>query len=177
MMLAIAFVLILMLILKTLSFGNNSYCWSLLIFAVIGFAAQMIDGAIGMTYGVFSNSFLLSMGVPPALSSASIHTAEVFTTLASGVSHLKLGNFDKKIFQKLLIPGVIGGCLGAYLLSSAPVSLMKIAVNIYLLIISLVIIAKAVRLTISGKPSFKGMGLLGGLGGSWMPSAEADGGQ
>jgi len=160
-----AFIFLLMLILKTSSFGNNSYYWSLLIFVLIGFVAQMIDGAIGMAYGVFSNSFLLSMGVPPALSSASIHTAEVFTTLASGVSHLKLGNVDKKIFQKLLIPGVIGGCLGAYLLSSAPVSHTKIAVNIYLLIISLVIIAKAVRLAYSGKPSFRGIGLLGGLGG------------
>ena len=162
---AIVLVFLLALTLKTLSFKGVSYYWSSLIFALIGFVAQMIDGAIGMTYGVFSNSFLLSMGIPPALSSASIHTAEVFTTFASGVSHLKLGNVDKKIFQKLLIPGVIGGCLGAYLLSSAPVSLMKIAVNIYLLIISLVIIAKAVKLTFSGKPSFRGIGLLGGLGG------------
>jgi len=162
---AVVLVLLLSLALKTLSLEGGSYAWSLLIFALIGFVAQMIDGAIGMAYGVFSNSFLLNMGIPPALSSASIHTAEVFTTLASGLSHLKLGNVDKKIFQKLLIPGVIGGCLGAYLLSSAPVSLMKIAVNIYLLIISLVIIAKAVKLTFSGKPSFKGISLLGGLGG------------
>jgi len=162
---AVVLVLLLVLILKTPSLEGGSYYWSLLIFALIGFVAQMIDGAIGMAYGVFSNSFLLSMGVPPALSSASIHTAEVFTTLASGVSHLKLGNVDKKIFRSLIIPGVIGGCLGAYVLSSAPVGYMKIVVNIYLLIISVVIIAKAVRLTFSGKPSFKGIGLLGGLGG------------
>ena len=162
----VAIILLLVLMLKTLSFGSGySYYWSLLIFALIGFVAQMIDGAIGMAYGVFSNSFLLSIGVPPALSSASIHTAEVFTTLASGVSHLKLGNVDKKIFRSLIIPGVIGGCLGAYILSSTPVGYMKIVVNIYLLIMSLVIIAKAVRLTFSGKPSFKGIGLLGGLGG------------
>ena len=161
----VAAILLLVLMLKTSSSGVGSYYWSLLIFALIGFVAQMIDGAIGMAYGVFSNSFLLSMGMPPALSSASIHTAEVFTTLASGISHLKFGNVDKKIFRSLIIPGVIGGCLGAYVLSSAPVGYMKIVVNIYLLIISVVIIAKAVRLTFSGKPSFKGIGLLGGLGG------------
>ena len=162
---AVVLVLLLSLALKMLTLGGVSYAWSLLIFALVGFVAQMIDGAIGMAYAVFSNSFLLSMDIPPALSSASIHTAEVFTTLASGVSHLKLGNVDKKIFQKLLIPGVIGGCLGAYFLSSAPVNFMKTAVNIYLLIISLVMIAKAARLTLSGKPSFRGISLLGGLGG------------
>jgi uncharacterized membrane protein YfcA len=127
--------------------------------------AQIIDGAIGMAYGVFSNSFLLSVGVPPALASASIHTAEVFTTLASGVSHLKFGNVDKKIFRGLIIPGVIGGCLGAYVLSSAPISYMRIIVNIYLLIIGIVIIVKAVKFMVSSKPSFRGVSLLGGVGG------------
>ena len=161
----IALIILLVLMFKTLSSGGGSYYWNFFIFTLIGFVAQMIDGAIGMTYGVFSNSFLLSMGVPPALASASIHTAEVFTTLASGVSHLKLGNVDKKIFRNLIIPGVIGGCLGAYVLSSAPVSYMKIIVNIYLLIIGAVITIKAIRFTFSGKPSFKGIGLLGGLGG------------
>jgi len=107
---AIVLVLLLSLALKTLSLEGGSYAWGLLIFALVGFAAQMIDGAIGMAYGVFSNSFLLSMGVPPTLSSASIHTAEVFATLASGISHLKLGNVNKKIFRSLIIPGVIGGC-------------------------------------------------------------------
>jgi uncharacterized membrane protein YfcA len=141
---------------------------SFLIFVLIGFLAQMVDGAIGMGYGVFSNSFLLSVGVPPALASASIHTAEVFTTLSSGVSHLKFGNVDKRIFRSLLIPGVIGGCLGAYVLSSTPTSYMKVAVNVYLLIIGVVIIVKAVfhfPLISSSKPSLRGVGLLGGLGG------------
>jgi len=104
--------------------------------------------------------------VPPVLASASIHTAEVFTTLVSGVSHLKFGNVDKKIFRSLIIPGVIGGCLGAYVLSSAPVSYMKIVVNVYLLMIGVVIIVKAVKFAFSSKPSFKGVSLLGGVGGS-----------
>ena len=160
-----ALILLLVLILKTSSSGGGFDYWSILIFTLIGFVAQMIDGAIGMAYGVFSNSFLLSIGVPPALSSASIHTAEVFTTLASGVSHLKFGNVDKKIFRSLIMPGVIGGCIGAYVLSSAPVGYMKIVVNTYLLIIGAVIIVKAIKFTLSGKASFKGISLVGGLGG------------
>jgi uncharacterized membrane protein YfcA len=155
----------LVLAVKTFFSGSEPYYWSFLLFMLIGFVAQIIDGAIGMAYGVFSNSFLLSVGVPPALASASIHTAEVFTTLASGVSHLKFGNVDKKIFRNLIIPGVIGGCLGAYVLSSAPVGYMKIIVNVYLLIIGVVIIVKAVKFMVSTKPSFKSVSLLGGLGG------------
>jgi uncharacterized membrane protein YfcA len=150
---------------KTFFSGSEPYYWSFLLFMLIGFVAQIIDGAIGMAYGVFSNSFLLSVGVPPALASASIHTAEVFTTLASGVSHLKFGNVDKRIFRGLIIPGVIGGCLGAYVLSYAPISYMKIIVNIYLLIIGIVIIVKAVKFMVSSKPSFRGVSLLGGVGG------------
>jgi uncharacterized membrane protein YfcA len=156
---------LLVLAIKTFFSGNEPYYWNFFLFMLIGFVAQIIDGAIGMAYGVFSNSFLLSVGVPPALASASIHTAEVFTTLASGVSHLKFGNVDKKIFRNLIIPGVIGGCLGAYVLSSAPISYMRIIVNIYLLIIGIVIIVKAVKFMVSSKPSFRGVSLLGGVGG------------
>jgi len=161
----IATILLLVLTLKIFSFGSESYYWTLLIPILIGFVAQVIDGAIGMAYGVLSNSFLLSIGVPPALASASIHTAEIFTTLASGISHLKFGNVDKRIFRNLIIPGVIGGCLGACVLSYAPISYMKIFVNIYLLIMGAVIIVKAAKFTLSGKPSFKGVSLLGGVGG------------
>jgi hypothetical protein len=156
---------LLVLAIKTFFSGNGPYYWNFFLFMLIGFVAQIIDGAIGMAYGVFSNSFLLSVGVSPALASASLHTAEVFTTLASGVSHLKFGNVDKKIFRNLIIPGVIGGCLGAYVLSSAPVGYMKIIVNVYLLMIGVVIIVKAVKFMVSTKPSFKSVSLLGGLGG------------
>ena len=64
---------------------------------VVGFLAQLIDGSLGMAYGVSSNSFLLGVGVPPAIASASVHTAEVFTTAISGFSHWKLGNIDRRI--------------------------------------------------------------------------------
>ena len=69
----------------------------------------MIDGALGMAYGVSSNTFLLSLGIPPAAASASVHMAEVVTTGISGFSHWKLGNVDWKLVKRLLIPGVLGG--------------------------------------------------------------------
>jgi len=138
----------------------------LLIFMLIGFVAQLVDGAIGMAYGVLSNSFLLSLGVPPAPASYSIHTAEIFTTLASGTSHLRLRNVDKKLLKKLVIPGVIGGALGAFLLSSAPSHPIKIVVSIYLLIMGLTILIKAIR-TAAKKRILKPhqISLLGGFGG------------
>ena len=90
----------------------------LILFFLVGFAAQIIDGALGMAYGVSANSFLMGIGVPPALASASVHTAEVFTTGISGFSHWRFGNVDKQIIKRLAITGVIGGITGAYLLSN-----------------------------------------------------------
>lgn len=115
---------------------------SIWIFILAGFAAQMIDGALGMAYGVSSTSFMLSLGISPAIASASVHTAETFTTLVSGLTHLKLGNVDKQMFKKLVIPGVLGGVLGAYILTSLPGDILKPFVSAYLLIMGLVIIYK-----------------------------------
>jgi uncharacterized membrane protein YfcA len=78
----------------------------------------MIDGALGMAYGVTATTFLLSFGITPAASSASVHASEVFTSGVSGLMHLKFGNVNNKLFKSLLIPGVIGAILGAYILSS-----------------------------------------------------------
>ena len=78
-------------------------------FILIGLGAQLVDGALGMAFGLISSSILLSMGLPPAAVSASIHTAEVFTTGASGVSHLVAGNVDRRLFLRLAIPGAVGG--------------------------------------------------------------------
>ena len=94
--------------------GDSKMDYNIVIFIIFGFIAQLIDGALGMAYGVSSNAFFLSLGVPPAIASACIHTSEMFTTAVSGISHFKFGNIDKKIFLRLLIPGVIGGVLGAY---------------------------------------------------------------
>ena len=84
----------------------------------IGFIAQLIDGSLGMAYGVSANSFLLTIGLPPAVASATVHTSEIFTTMVSGIFHRKFGNVDKRMVLRLLIPGVIGGGVGAYILTT-----------------------------------------------------------
>lgn len=92
---------------------------ALLPFILIGFAAQLVDGALGMAFGVICNTLLVAvLGVPPATASARIHVVEIFTTGASGLSHLFHRNIDWPLFLRLLIPGVIGGVAGAYVLTS-----------------------------------------------------------
>ncbi len=98
---------------------------SIFVFILVGFLAQMIDGALGMAYGVSSNTFLLSIGIPPAAASASVHMAEVVTTAISGASHWRLGNLDKNLIKRLLIPGVLGAVVGAYLLTQLPGDILK----------------------------------------------------
>lgn len=90
----------------------------LLIFAAVGLAAQLVDGALGMAYGVTSSTLLLSTGVAPAVASASVHLAEVGTTLASGLSHWRFGNVDWAVVSRIALPGAVGGFLGATLLSN-----------------------------------------------------------
>jgi siroheme synthase-like protein len=92
---------------------DNSFYWMIL----AGFLAQLVDGALGMGYGVTCASVLLSVGISLPAISGSIHTAEMFSSAASGYSHYKFGNVNKKLFKALLIPGVIGAVLGAFLLS------------------------------------------------------------
>ena len=89
----------------------------LLPFILIGFAAQLVDGALGMAFGVISTTLLLSLGVPPAAASATTHTAEGFTTAVSGISHVLHRNVDWWLFVRIVFPGVIGGVLGAYILA------------------------------------------------------------
>jgi len=136
----------------------------------------MIDGALGMAYGVSSTTVLLSMGVPPATASASVHTAEVFTTGVSGLSHLKLGNVNKNLFWKLLVPGAIGGALGAYILTSIPERMIKPFVAFYLLVMGIVILRKAFRKIRESSAQIRlfPLGLVGGFfdaigGGGWGP--------
>ena len=118
---------------------------NLLLYVLVGFVAQLIDGALGMAYGVSSTTFLLSTGVGPAMASASVHMAEVFTTLVSGISHLRFGNVDQSLFRRLVIPGVLGGVLGAYVLSELPGDKIKPYVAIYLLLMGVRILWKAIR--------------------------------
>ena len=153
---------------------------SLLPYVLVGFAAQMIDGALGMAYGVSSNTFLLSLGIPPVAASASVHMAEVVTTGVSGVSHWRLSNVDWKLVRRLLIPGMIGGATGAYLLTSMDDNIIKPYIAVYLLIMGGVIVYKAFTLKPRNKPDgYHGprislLGLFGGFcdavgGGGWGP--------
>ena len=89
----------------------------LLPFVLIGFAAQLVDGALGMAFGQISSTLLITMGVPPAATSAGVHIAETFTTGVSGISHVAHRNVDWRLFLRLVVPGVIGGALGAYVLT------------------------------------------------------------
>lgn len=149
---------------------------TVIIFILIGFSAQIIDGAIGMAYGVISTSILLSIGIPPAAASASVHTSEVVTTFVSGLSHLKFKNVDKNLLNKLIIPGVIGGVLGAYILTAIPGGKIKPFIAVYLLIMGLLIIWKAFKKVQEKKILNKifPLALAGGFfdatgGGGWGP--------
>ena len=104
----------------------------------VGLLAQIIDGALGMAYGITSTSFLLATGVSPAVASASVHIAEVFTTGVSGISHVKLGNVNKALFLRLLIPGIIGAVVGAFILTSIDGKILKPYISIYLLIMGII---------------------------------------
>jgi len=139
--------------------------FNIVIYILVGFIAQMIDGALGMAYGVSSNTFLLSVGIPPAAASASVHMAEVVTTGVSGFSHWKLGNINKEIVKRLIIPGVLGGVVGAYLLTSIPGDIIKPFVSAYLLLMGAVILYKAFHLSSQPKAPPKYLGVLGLVGG------------
>ena len=148
-----------------------------LLFVAVGFAAQMIDGAIGMAYGVTSTSVLLSVGIPPATASAAVHAAEVFTTGASGLAHWRLGNIDRGLIWRLAIPGMIGGAIGAYVLTAIPGEVIRPYVSGYLFLLGLFILWKAVsaRPVVAPPPSrVAPLGFAGGMldsigGGGWGP--------
>lgn len=156
----------------------NSVNSEILYYIAGGFIAQMIDGALGMAYGVTATTFLLSVGITPAAASASVHASEVFTSGVSGYMHLKFGNVNSKLFKTLVIPGIIGAILGAYVLSSLEEysSLIKPIVSIYTLFLGVIIIRKALIKRME-KRQLKRVGVLalfGGYldsigGGGWGP--------
>ncbi len=150
---------------------------AILLYVLVGFVAQIIDGALGMAYGVSSNSFLLSVGVPPAIASASVHVAETFTTAVSGISHWRLGNVDRDLFKKLIIPGVLGAVVGAYILANIDGNIIKPYISAYLLIMGIVILVKALRSNHNEQKvtsHISTLGVIGGFcdaigGGGWGP--------
>lgn len=132
---------------------------------VVGFVAQLIDGSLGMAYGVSCSSMLLSLGaMPMRVASAAIHTAEIFTTLASGLSHWRQNNIDKQVFTRLLVPGIMGASLGAVILSVADVSWLVPAVCVYLIIMGGRIIYRAL-VTSQSKIEQRWIGFIGFIGG------------
>lgn len=149
----------------------------LLPFIGVGFAAQLVDGALGMAFGVISNTLLVGvLGMPPALASQRVHVVECFTTATSGISHLLHGNIDKRLFFKLLIPGMVGGVAGAYLLTSLNAEVVKPFVLVYLAGIGLYLLWRGVLYPPQQKEAkyIAPLGLLGGFldaagGGGWGP--------
>ena len=113
-------------------------------YAVVGFLAQFVDGAIGMAYGLTASSVMLSQGVHPAMASAGVHAAEVVTTALSGGAHWRLGHVIPRLVLRLAVPGVVGGVLGAVVASELPMHLLKPAVSAYLVVMGLVVLRRAV---------------------------------
>lgn len=147
-----------------------------LLFVAVGFVAQMVDGAIGMAYGLTATSVLVSLGTPPAVASASIHAAEVFTTGASGFAHWRVGNVDARLVARLAVPGAIGGVAGALFASFVPGEIIRPLVGLYLLAMGGLILFRALRPR--GEPrtprNIVPLGLAGGFldaagGGGWGP--------
>lgn len=146
------------------------------LYVVIGFAAQLIDGALGMAYGVTASSLLLSFGVPPAVSSATVHAAECFTTGTSAISHHAFGNIDRKLFRRLLLPGMLGAGIGAYVLTSIDGDMLKPWIAGYLLLMGVMILFKSFRELVPKEVTshISILGFFGALmdaigGGGWGP--------
>lgn len=149
---------------------------SIFYFILAGFLAELVDGALGMAYGVISTSILIYIGIPVTRANISVKFSEIFITLVSGFSHFKFGNIDKILFKKLLISGIIGGIVGAYILSSLPGEKIKPFVAIYLIIMGIIILARSFKnfqyKKITSK--IKVLGFVGGFfdaigGGGWGP--------
>jgi len=144
----------------------------------VGFFAQLVDGALGMAFGLISTTALLSLGLPPAHASAAVHTAEVVTTGASGLAHLFHHNIHLRLFLTLGAAGVLGGALGAYVLSNIDGRAIRPFVAAYLLVIGILILLKAARLAPTNEDAkvdyAAPLGLVGGFldavgGGGWGP--------
>jgi hypothetical protein len=155
-------------------------------YVLVGGIAQLIDGALGMAYGVSVTTFLLSIGIPaitPAVASASMHASEVFTTGASSLVYMRFRNINKKMFKLLLWPGIIGTIVGVFTVSYLGKEYFKILkplVSFYTLILGVLIIAKAVnfKLKKSKTKRIQPIAALGGFldsvgGGGWGPIVTA----
>ncbi|HWM83833.1 MAG TPA: sulfite exporter TauE/SafE family protein [Pseudolabrys sp.] len=151
------------------------------VLGLIGFAAQLVDGALGMAFGVISTSAMLAMGLPPAHASAVVHTAEIFTTGASAASHIWHRNVDWRLVIRLGVAGVIGAVLGAWLLSNVDSTAARPLIGLYLLAMGIFILLKAWRLSPARDTPAKwvpSVGFVAGFldasgGGGWGPVATS----
>ncbi len=146
-------------------------------FIAVGFGAQLVDGALGMAFGVICNTLLVAViGLPPARASANVHIVETFTTAISGISHAITGNIEKGLFLRLLVPGVIGGVAGAYLLTNIDGAVVKPFVLAYLVAIGVYLLVRGLMFPpkVSKPKVVEPLGLIGGFldaagGGGWGP--------
>jgi uncharacterized protein len=154
----------------------------LVLLAIVGLGAQLVDGSLGMAYGVTSTTLLLAIGANPATASATVHLAEIGTTLASGASHWRFGNVDWAVVAKIGIPGAVGAFAGATFLSSLDTSVAAPVMSLVLLALGLYVLT---RFTVRGlrrdrlghplRKRFLGpLGLFAGFvdatgGGGWGP--------
>ena len=120
-------------------FNSDLFFWALL----FGSIAALIDGSLGMAYGVTGTAFLLGYGISPIKAVAYIHIAEIFVSGSSGLNHWRIGNVDTKLFKKLLIPGIIGAVLGALIITKIKIPYLSIVISIYLLFMGIFLIVKA----------------------------------
>lgn len=149
----------------------------LVVFILIGFCAQIVDGALGMAFGLISTTSMLAFGVPPATASAMTHVAEIFTTAASGASHVWHRNINWRLVARLAPAGMIGGAIGAYILSNIDAEAIEPLVSIYLIAVGLYILFKAFQPLFPREVSDRlvpVIGLGGGVldaigGGGWGP--------
>lgn len=156
--------------------------WSdLMPFILIGFAAQLIDSALGMAFGLVGNALLLLIGVPPVAASAALHSAETFTSGAAGISHALQRNVDWRLFSRLVVPGIAGGLAGVWLLTSLSGGVVRPLVLVYLGGVGLYLLWRG-----AGRPqTYRGikyvgpLGFVGGMidgsgGGGWGPLVSAN---
>lgn len=154
---------------------------TLILLALVGVAAQLVDGSLGMAYGVTSTTLLLAIGTNPAAASATVHFAEIGTTLASGAAHWRLGNVDWRTVRRIGVPGAVGAFVGATFLSWLSTELAEPIMSAVLLGLGLYVL---LRFTVRGLPKRIGqplkrrflvpLGLVGGFmdatgGGGWGP--------
>src|SRR5918997_215026 len=119
----------------------------LVMFALVGVAAQLVDGSLGMAYGVTSTTLLLMIGTNPALASAMVQLAQLGTTAASGIAHHSFGNVDWRVVRNIAVPGAVGAFVGATLLVNLPVDLAKVVMAVLLLALGTYLL---VRFTVKG---------------------------